>query len=103
MPERRIETALTEALSVINRVESVYLIPRGETLNVFTVIDNDDEETYDLIYNQERSLIQRFGEVCFDFNVIARRGRPLSEIMGAGNPIWRRSEAGNLCLTGTST
>ena len=103
MPERHIEKALAEALSAIERVESVYLAARGETLSVFTVIDDDDEETCDRIYNQERHLLRRFGDVRFDFNVIARRGRLLSEIMGAGNPIWQRSESGNECLTGTNT
>jgi len=99
----RIEDRLTEALKVINRVEGIYLIPHGETLTVFTIIDNDDEETYDLIYDQERLLIRRFAGVHFDFNVIARRGRPISEIVGASNPIWQRSESGDLCPTEATT
>jgi len=94
MPGRNIEEALAEALGPINRVESVYVASLGEALKVLTVIDNDDEETYDLIYDQERSSMHRFSDVRFYFNVIARRGRPASQIMGAGNPIWQRSESG---------
>jgi len=98
-----IEDRLTEAFKAISRVEGIYLIPRGETLAVFTIIDNDDEETYDLIYDQERSLIRSFAGVHFDFNVIARRGRSISEIVGANNPIWQRSESGDLCPIETTT
>ena len=101
MPERPIEKALAEALGAISRVEGVYLISRGDILSVFTLIDNDDEETYDLIYNQERSLIHMFSAVCFDFNAIARRGRPVSEIMGDARPIWQSESAGP-CLIETN-
>lgn len=89
--ERRIEKALAEVFSAIDRVESVYLTTRGEILNVFTVIDNDDEEIYGLIYNRERSLLREFRDVRFDFSVIVRRGHPVCEIMGAANPIWQRT------------
>ena len=81
MPER-VEDQLAKAFKAIRRVEGIYLIPHGETSTVFTIIDNDDEETYDLIYEQERSLIHSLGGVHFDFNVVARRGRPVSEIVG---------------------
>jgi len=103
MAEHRIEDGLAEAFRDIARVESVYLIRRGQAFNVFTIIDNDDEETYDLIYDQERSLIRNFTGVHLDFNVIARRGRPISEIVGANDPVWQRSSRDNLCLTGTTT
>jgi hypothetical protein len=95
----RIEDRLTEAFRAISRVEGIYLIPHGETLTVFTIIDNDDEETYDLIYEKERSLIHNFAGIHFDFNVIARRGRSIPEIIGVKNPIWERSASGDLCLT----
>ena len=101
MPER-IEEELAEAFKLIERVEAIYLVPHGETLTVFTIIDNDDEETYDLIYDRERSLIHNFCGVHFDFNVIARRGRPLSEIVGTNHPVWQRSASGDLCLTETT-
>jgi hypothetical protein len=101
MPER-IEDGLAEAFKATDRVEAIYLVPHGETFSVFFIIDNDDEETYDLIYDRERSLIRNFGGVHFDFNVIARRGRPLSEIAGANHPIWQRSASGDLCLPETA-
>lgn len=102
MPERT-EEELAEAFKAIDYVEAIYLVPHGETLTVFTIIDNDNEETYDLIYDQERSLIRNFGGVHFDFNVIARRGRPVSDIVGANKPVRQRSASGDLCLTETIT
>jgi hypothetical protein len=89
-----IEKALAEAFGAINRVESIHLVPHGEILNVFTVIDNDDEETYDLIYDQERSIMHRFSDIHFDFNVVARRGRSASQMGMMDNPIWQRDECG---------
>lgn len=87
MVEHRIEDDVAEAFEGMNRLEGVYVVPSGEILRVFTVIDDDDEATYDLIYDRERSLIRRYGGVHFDFNVIARRGRPIAEIVGSTIPI----------------
>jgi hypothetical protein len=40
----------------------------------------DTEAIYEAIYEQERSLISQFRGLNFDFNVIRRRGRSISEI-----------------------
>jgi hypothetical protein len=103
MAEDRIAHGIAETLRDIERVEGIYLVAQGDVLGVFTIIDDDDEDTYDLIYSRERRLIRRFGGVQFDFNVIARRGRSISEIVGRSAPIWRRSGADHQCLNVPST
>jgi hypothetical protein len=81
---------ITAALTNISDVEELYIQRSGETVQVFTIIDSDKEETYDLIYDAERSLIREFHSNRFDFNVIARRGRDVSEIIGPMAPAWQR-------------
>jgi hypothetical protein len=102
MPVSPIDMNLAETFGGIDRVEGVFVAPTGDVLSVFTVIDDDDEETYDRIYDRERSLIRRFSGVHFDFNVIARRGRSLADIVGSSTPVWRRDETGEPCLSVTS-
>src|ERR1017187_5181650 len=98
MPLSLIDVNFAETFGGIDRVEGGFVAPSGAVLSVFTVIDDHDEETYDRIYDRERLLIGRFGGVHFDFNVIARRGRSLADIVGCSTPVWRRDETGEPCL-----
>ena len=102
MPVSPIDVNFAETFGGIDRVEGVFVAPSGDVLSVFTVIDDDDEETYDRIYDRERLLIRRFGGIHFDFNVIARRGRSLADIVGCSAPVWRRDETGEPCLNVTN-
>ena len=102
MPVSPIDVNFAETFGGIDRVEGVFVAPSGDVLSIFTVIDDDDEETYDRIYDRERSLIRRFGGIHFDFNVIARRGRSLADIVGCSTPVWRRGGTGEPCLNITS-
>jgi hypothetical protein len=45
-----------------------------------------NEATYDSIYDRERGLMRDHRPLHFDFNVVARRGRPVEDIMGADAP-----------------
>lgn len=92
--DRRIGAAFAE----VGCVEGVYAMKSGEKLTIFTIIDEEEEDAYDSIYEQERHLIREFGEVRFDFNVIARRGRSIAHIIGECHPIWQRSESASPCL-----
>jgi hypothetical protein len=94
---------ISDVFAGIEPVESVYGLISGNSFTVFTVIDVDDEDTYDLIYERERLLIHEFSGVHFDFNVIARRGRPLDSVVGSCSPIWQRSGSPDLCLNVTNT
>ena len=97
-----IEYSIGAAFADIQAVEQVYVRRQGDLCDVTTVIDNEDEDAYDLIYDHERNLIRSHRDLRFNFHVIARRGRPLEEIAGRNQPIWHRSDAANLCLNATN-
>jgi len=85
---RNIETAFAD----IPGVERVYLDGNAELMEVTTVIDSDDDETlYSRIYQREKALIHEFPAVNFDFHVIARRGRPVEELVGFDVPTWKKA------------
>ena len=98
----QLDRRIGEAFAQVDHVEGVYAVRSGKNLTLFTVIDEDEEETYDSIYEQERKLIREFGGIRFDFNVIARRGRSIVEIVGGCRPIWQRSESASPCLNVTN-
>jgi len=60
-----------------------------------TVIDDDRDAAYAKIYEQERHVIRSLPSYEFDFTVIARRGRPIEDLVGFKVP--RR------CLSGAET
>jgi hypothetical protein len=97
-----LEQSVGSVLGQIEQVEGVYISIDGELLNVFTVIGDDDEEAYDRIYDRERVVIHQNPTLHFDFNVIARRGRPVTDILGQYAPIWQRSGTGNPCHSVTN-
>jgi hypothetical protein len=87
-----IDTGIARAFSDIPEVERVYVSHDGDLVVVTTIIDQgDNEATYDSIYDRERALIRDFRPRHFDFNVVARRGRPVEALMGPDAPTWRRS------------
>jgi hypothetical protein len=88
-----VEQSIGRAFSDIPAVERVHVFQRGELLNVFTIVEDDDESAFDLIYDRERSIIRQFRDFHFDFNVIARRGRSIPEILSFGAPVWQRRES----------
>jgi len=90
MAECHIEHSIANALQQIDRVEGVFALPCGDRLSIFTVISEDDEDTYDQIYDQERLIIRQFEGRQFDFNVIARRGRSVADVVASCTPIWQR-------------
>jgi len=92
---------LADAFAGVNGVREVYMDPSGDVVNVFTIIDDDDERIYESIYDRERSIRQH-ADLHFDFNVIARRGRSVEELVGSFAPVWQRTEAANLCPNVTS-
>lgn len=97
MVKDRIQDSLIGAFADINGVCGVYMVPSGDVVNVFTIIDQDDEETYQAIYERERSLIRQHADLHFDFNVIARRGRSGDELVRSCAPVWQRTGVANPC------
>ena len=102
MVKSRIEDRLVSAFGDVNGVCGVYMVPSGDAVHVCTIIDEDDEQTYEVIYERERSIIRQQSDWHFDFNVIARRGRPVEELVGSCEPVWQRHEAATLCPNVTS-
>jgi hypothetical protein len=72
----------------LDAVEQVYVYAEGPTLRVFTIVDTDDEDVYDYIYDRER-VVMRCVDAKVHFSVIDRRGRPIQEIVGDQTPIWQ--------------
>jgi hypothetical protein len=84
---RNIETAFAG----ISGVERVYLDGDAGLMEVMTIIDSDDnEDLYSQIYQREKALIHEFPAVNFNFHVIARRGRPVEEVVGFDAPTWEK-------------
>jgi hypothetical protein len=98
----RIEHSLVGAFAGVSGVFSVYVVPSGDVVEVFTIIDEDDEETYEAIYERERSIIRQHPDFHFDFTVIALRGRPIDELVPSCAPVWQRTGAAKPCPNVTS-
>jgi hypothetical protein len=88
-----VKSSVGRSFSGIPEVESVYIVRGGDTLRVFTIVGEINEDVYDRIYEHERSIIRDFRGAHFDFNVISLRGRAVSEIVGSILPVWQRSES----------
>ena len=102
MVKDRIEDSLVSAFANVNGVCGVYMVPAGDGVEVFTIVDADDEETYEAIYERERSIIRQHSDLHFDFNVIALRGRHIDGLVRSCTPVWQRTGAANPCPNVTS-
>jgi hypothetical protein len=85
--------AVVAILASIAQVEAVSVVEAGKVVQVFTVIADEDDSAYDVIYEREREIIRRFGDTAFDFNVIVRRDRPLPQIISLNSSTWHREAA----------
>jgi hypothetical protein len=65
------------------RIERVYWIQDRLLFNVWTVIDQPDDEIETSIYDAQVRFIQMFPELECDFTVLYRFGRPEQEIRPA--------------------
>jgi hypothetical protein len=75
-----LQNAVINTMANVEAVESIFIQPIGSILNIYTIIDADDDEVRDAIYDREAELLRVFENYHFDFNVIARRGRPIEQI-----------------------
>jgi hypothetical protein len=95
MSMTEIEQKIGSSFADISAVERVHVLQDGKCCTVFTIVDDEDEDVLDAIYERERALIHRHAGFSFDFNVVARRGRPLHNILTFSTPGWRSPEAGS--------
>ena len=68
------DSEIAGRLRRVPQVEAVYVIHGDEQgLRVLTVVDQEDDDVYELIYQEELQVAQSLPSVVFDFNVVARR------------------------------
>lgn len=97
-----IEQTIGSAFAGIPAVESVHVSQRDGLYRVFTITADEDEGIFDQIYDQERAIIRQFSGLRFDFNVLARRGRPVHELLTFATPTWERSDGDVSCPLASS-
>ena len=81
-PTKTLAEFIGEELGAVPEVEAVYGVRDRNVLHIYTVVDAFDGEVRRKIYDKEQSLIEHLLiDVVFDFNIISRRGRKLSEVI----------------------
>lgn len=55
-----IEQGIGCSFADVPSVKGVYVLNRADVLNVFTIVDTDDEDAFDAIYDRARLVIGRF-------------------------------------------
>lgn len=79
----------------VPEVESVYVAGREMgSLEVINVVNDEDHTVYRRIIARENALLGALPEVDFDFHVMARRNRPVAEMLGEASPTWQRKVPG---------
>lgn len=71
---------LAHEMSLVKEVEAVLTAREGNVLHVCTVVNESSPEIRVRIFERERSIIDEFDSLEFDFNVIARHGRDLQAV-----------------------
>jgi hypothetical protein len=85
------QRVVVDALEQVPQVETLYISPDNDgVVHVVTVIDEDDDETYDRIFEQEKRLIRNLSPRQVAFRIVTRRGRPVQELLGSNSPAWQR-------------
>ena len=101
VPALSTDARIAQILAAVPEIESVYIVKIGKMLAVYSLIESDhDERVIDAISDREFLIMGKFRNVRFDFNVIARHGRPVDEVMGRRSPVWQRQ--GDPCQAATS-
>lgn len=89
-----VENAIIRALEKVEKVAAIFCEQDLEdgVLRIFTVIDEHDPDTYDLILRAEDEFEQRIGHlVRLAFRVCAHQGRQPRHVVPVGtNPIYIR-------------
>jgi hypothetical protein len=81
-PTTTLAEYIGEKLADVSEVEAVYGARDGNVLHIYTVVDAFDGAVRRKIYEKEAALIEHLlSDLAFDFNIISRRGRDLSEVI----------------------
>jgi hypothetical protein len=80
-------------LSLVPQVERVFVdcLDQGKEFRVWTVVNERDPQVRAQIYKREQAIMGELTHANFDFQIIARENRCLSEIMNpAGELAYKR-------------
>ena len=70
-----------ERISTYGGIDGVYVRSSGDEYDVWTVIEEFDDQTEDKIAEAELQLTARYPNMKFDFMLLRRHGRPVSELV----------------------
>jgi hypothetical protein len=73
-----------DRVSIHEGIEGVYVLSSEDRYDVWTIIEEFDEDTEDRLAEAELDLMTRFPDFRFDFMLIPRRGRELSDLIPNG-------------------
>jgi hypothetical protein len=71
-------------------VESVYIKKIDNAFHVWTIVDTADDAVLEVIFEGEKSLMERFPSMDFDFNVVERRGQNLRSVITLSCQGWTK-------------
>jgi hypothetical protein len=67
-------------IATVPEVESVFTQAQDDFLHVYTVVDAFDASVRKKIYEMELQIIDNFEMCDFDFQIVSRVGKPLSDL-----------------------
>lgn len=76
-----IKKFLGQEFARIPEVDAVFVSVQGRTLHVWIVVDQFDGAVREKIYEKEMGLIDELDSFEFDFNILSRRGRNLTDVV----------------------
>lgn len=76
-----IKQFLEQEFARVPEAEAVFASTQGRTLHVWIVVDQFDRAVREKIYEREMSLIDELDSFEFDFNILSRRGRNLTDVI----------------------
>jgi hypothetical protein len=81
-------------LSMVREVEYVFVErTTDDSFSVLTIVNERDPEIREKIYAREQAIIDAHPKLYFDFHVVPRMNRALSDIAGAKQKPYRRIAA----------
>ena len=81
------------SMSSVQEIEAVFVepAPRRTGFHVFTIVNERNPEVRAKIYEREQAIMDQYKTLEFDFRIIARRNRDMTDLItGLGDPVFVR-------------
>lgn len=88
MPTSRVNEFIGFELGLVPEVEYVFAALRGDVFYVWVVVNEFTPEVRQRIYERERAVIDEFSDFEFDFYIIARMNREITELISDAEPVY---------------